>query len=571
MCCSPPLLPAHSALISFFFSGVGNLARPLFAVASVARPVFLAFVGSSVSSCDSLPVGHNHVPSQCLASVRRPVRVDQSECCSVSAQRGRDVVAASLVKPAVAHAQSSQKVILNRQVVVVDLGLVGSRVTIAGRSVVGPQAPGRQPQKLPSSLHCVLRLRGGAGNVFSSSGGSVADGDDVSSAGSVVLADEAVGSGVCDDRGILDDDGEDAVSVASAGVPANEEGGIGSGSVGHVYPIFVEGYRHPRGDFAFSPFDTRPCPNGPEFRTILYDAPPLIPRDVSSASSVRSSSVVDGGQCGNRGRSATLNGGVLSAPRGNRVDAGGVKEELAVRSSVARSLAVRSSAARSSVARSSVVPSPVSRRVPVVNDLHGAPIAMRMLGRQWVTPGPISHGRSAWYTLSVRRPVVLSRSSSLEVGPPSVGNAPESVSVDGDDRLLCLGVVDLIKLQFDDVLVQSYGYPGNGGQLLPCCTPLFNKLACVVPAGGSASVASPVRLSNIRIGRPAIASRMHVWEVVRFQRRTFIHNLGGRKTNTWCSTMSVRNGHHEGRTYFAPGCTSNPPLPKYCRIVYIDT
>ena len=35
--------------------------------------------------------------------------------------------------------------------------------------------------------------------------------------------------------------------------------------------------------------------------------------------------------------------------------------------------------------------------------------------------------------------------------------------------------------------------------------------------------------------------------------------------------MRVRRGHHEGRNYFAPGCAVNPPLPKYCRIVYIDT
>ena len=33
----------------------------------------------------------------------------------------------------------------------------------------------------------------------------------------------------------------------------------------------------------------------------------------------------------------------------------------------------------------------------------------------------------------------------------------------------------------------------------------------------------------------------------------------------------MNGGHHEGRNYFASGCRLNPPLPGYCRIVYIDT
>ena len=64
---------------------------------------------------------------------------------------------------------------------------------------------------------------------------------------------------------------------------------------------------------------------------------------------------------------------------------------------------------------------------------------------------------------------------------------------------------------------------------------------------------------------------LHIGEVVRFEIRTFVHNLVGRKTNTWCSAIRVKGGHHEGRNYFAPGCKHNPPLPCYCRIVYIDT
>ena len=272
-----------------------------------------------------------------------------------------------------------------------------------------------------------------------------------------------------------------------------------------------------------------------------------------------------------------MNDGVLSAPSSNKVDAGGVKEEPAARSSVACSPVARSSAARSFVARPFVVPSsdapnPVSYRVRS----DGPRVEMRMVGSHWVEPDPISHEFSAWYKPSIRRPVVLSRSPSLDVGSPSAGNARHGVSDDEDDRLHIdrlqhPGVEDLVKPQFDDVLVQSYGYAGNGRQQLPPCTPLFNKFACVVPAGGLGSVASPVRLRNIRIARPAIADRLHVGEVARFESRTFIHNLGGRKSNTWCSTLRVKNAHHQGRSYFAPGCNSNPPLPKHCRIVYIDT
>lgn len=472
--CVVPLLPSHSALGGgdagvrlFPFSGVGTLARPLCADASVARPRFSAPVGSP-ASCGSLhPVGPCRLPSQGLASARHSVRVDQSECCSVSAQRGWDAAAASLSKQGLAPIQSSHKFILNRQVTIVDLGLAGSCVTVSGRSVVGPQASGRQPQKLLSSSHYVSCLRGGGSAAASSSGGGVADGGDVGGAGSVVLADEAAGSGVGDDRGILNDDGGGIVSAASAGVLAKEEGCMDD-NVGHAFPIFIEGYRpHPRVGFVFSPFNVSPCPNSPKFRFIFYDAPPEAPRGVSSASSTRSSHVVGGDQDGNRGRLTALDNGALGAPSNNRVDAGNVKEELAVRSSVARS----------SVVRSSVVSRPVSYRVSVVNCAYGPPIEMRLVGRQWVEPGPISNEWSAWYRPNVRRPVKLTRSSSVEVGPPSAGHASENASVDRGDTLGYPGVGDL-KHQFDDVLVQCYGYPANGRRLFPSCTPLYNNLRC---------------------------------------------------------------------------------------------
>ena len=266
----------HSGARPISFSGVGTLVRPLFAVASVVRPGSFVFVGSSISSRINLyPVVRYHVPSQSVASARRSVEVGQSRRGSVSVQGGCDVVVvASFVAPSVAPIQSSQKVILDRQVIVVDLGLVGPCVidkVDVGCSVVG-QALGRQPPEFPSSLHYVLRLRGGDSTAISLGGNSDGDGD-VSGAGSGVLLDAAVGSGSGDDPGVLGDDRGGIVSVASAGVLAKEEGCI-DGSVGHAFPIFVEGCRPlPHVDVVFPPFNASPCPNSPEFRSILYDAP----------------------------------------------------------------------------------------------------------------------------------------------------------------------------------------------------------------------------------------------------------------------------------------------------------
>ena len=89
--------------------------------------------------------------------------------------------------------------------------------------------------------------------------------------------------------------------------------------------------------------------------------------------------------------------------------------------------------------------------------------------------------------------------------------------------------------------------PNDGRQLFHPCTPLCNKLAGKVPADGFVGIPSSIRLRNIKAGRPAMANVLHIGEVVRFECRTLIHNLGGRKTNTWRSTLHVRNAHHEGR------------------------
>ena len=124
--------------------------------------------------------------------------------------------------------------------------------------------------------------------------------------------------------------------------------------------------------------------------------------------------------------------------------------------------------------------------------------------------------------------------------------------------------------QFDDVLVRFYGYPNNGRPLFPPFTPLYNKFVGRVLASGSAYFPPSFRFRNLRVGKPATVDKLHVVEVVRFRHSTFIHNLGGRKPDTWCSALHVKNGHHVGKNYYAPGCTYNPPLPQHCRSVCID-
>ena len=355
-----------------------------------------------------------------------------------------------------------------------DLCLVGTSVSDVGCFVVGPQAFGRQPQKLPCSLHNVLRLRGGGG--------------DVSDAGSVVLGDEAAGSGVGDDSSSVSEGGSDAVSVASAGVLARDEVCISRGvefadpvfdhvlepemlfndlvgrnrmQVSHVFDHVVEQEklfesivgRNRRADLVFSLFSAKPSHDCPEFRARLF-SPPATPGNDSSASSARRFHVVDKDQAGNRGQPSALRRGAFSVPSGNKVDAGGVNEEFAARSpvassSVARSPVVSSSVARSPVASSSVARSPVASssvaRSPVVSSsVARSPVASSSVARSPVARPFVVQSPSVPNPVS-RRPV-LSRSSSLDVEPPSVGDARVRVSEEEDrlhiDRLQFLGLED---------------------------------------------------------------------------------------------------------------------------------
>ena len=133
---------------------------------------------------------------------------------------------------------------------------------------------------------------------------------------------------------------------------------------------------------------------------------------------------------------------------------------------------------------------------------------------------------------------VLTRSASSEFDPVraypgDVNHASRGVSVTGSDRWG--GPPD----QFDDVLVQHYGYLGNGRPLFPPHTPRYNKLIDLVY--------EPTCLRNIRAGKPAIAIGLHIGEVMRFQHRTFVYNFGGRRTNAKDSAMRVKGCHHEGK------------------------
>ena len=103
------------------------------------------------------------------------------------------------------------------------------------------------------------------------------------------------------------------------------------------------------------------------------------------------------------------------------------------------------------VVRSSEVPRPVS----YISLVHGPSIEFWHVSDQWVLPKPFSHEWSAWCKPNVHRPVT-SHSSSVDVGPPSVGQELDNVPVDDDDRLLFPGLEDL-KDEFGEIFVQCYG------------------------------------------------------------------------------------------------------------------
>ena len=106
---------------------------------------------------------------------------------------------------------------------------------------------------------------------------------------------------------------------------------------------------------------------------------------------------------------------------------------------------------------------------------------------------------------------------------------------------------------------------------MPICTPLYNKFVGKMFARGIQAFERPIRLRNIRIGHPAVANRLHIGEVVRYESHTFIHNVEGRQIGSLGATLRIFGAHHVGESFRAPGCSFKPPLPAHVRIVYIDT
>ena len=104
---------------------------------------------------------------------------------------------------------------------------------------------------------------------------------------------------------------------------------------------------------------------------------------------------------------------------------------------------------------------------------------------------------------------------------------------------------------------------------------ISNKFVGRVPPGGLRQARRRIRLRNIKVGHLAIADRVHVGEVVRYDSRTFIHNLEGRRTNAIVSALRITGAHHVGRNYDAfgasPGSRSISPVPSHARLVCIVT
>ena len=150
--------------------------------------------------------------------------------------------------------------------------------------------------------------------------------------------------------------------------------------------------------------------------------------------------------------------------------------------------------------RLSFTPSPVSSK----GRLDGTLVELRLIDGRWLSLEPVSPEWSGWYRPSVHRPVGC-RASSVSVGPPSVGQEPNDIAVGEDNEEWYLGRFgEEIKQEFDQTLVHCYGYPNNGRQLFPQCTPLYNKFAGRMFADVLVGIPGPIPLRNIKIGRPQL-------------------------------------------------------------------
>ena len=378
---------------------------------------------------------------------------------------------------------------------------------------------------------------------------------------------EAAGSFFGNDRRTLNGGRGSAARGTSAGVLAREEGHRRSWIFDHIIEqeklfesIVGRGRGHDRLPSPQFSVVERPAGYvqirlaflffGPPGDQVLpsrdFNPPPVTPGSVSSASGYGLPRVD-----GNPGSSATLNVGALSAPSGNSKVVQNRTRHMVVQTDPPPELVFKEprSVKEEPTVRSSVV------TFVVAFALCSNKALVASAGQ-----GPV---------LSHSGPVEV---ESVEVCPPSVDHLSRRVSV---------GLLDNWNYPrecFDEVLEKFYGrFMWSGRPELPHHANLYDKFA-----GKGSSVDLPEEnedgsfvhgpFRNIKAGVPAVGStgRGHIGEMLRFQTRTFVYNLGGRVTNTYGSAVRVPHGHHEGNNCFAPGSTFRPPLPSHCRIVYID-
>ena len=482
---------------------------------------------------------------------------------------------------------------------------------------------------MPSNLHCVLRLRvGGSARASSSSD------DDGSGESSVASLERsscmghgsgldvgAAGSGFDDDQFVLSSkgglqagrrssverqpvcDGVDVVGLAVA-----EDGGSTSsdarasvlakeevGDFEYCFPVNTGG--------ACSSF----CcpfhillpgdPTHSEHGVTRRDSPSSLSRDARSALSASNPSTVGVDRDVVVDSPVVVKSGALSAPAGlgivadsTKEESGGIKEKLPRQSVASEPVARRRSVVSEPVARRrSFSPSPVS----ILSHPDGTSVGLRMLGRSWLSPEPLSQEWSGWYHRSSSTQcwsafckTSAKRSPSVDANPPSeIGgqrgiihqhldydpNLDSNWSEDGNWSGESSGGIPVDYGEcFDDDLVQRYRYPPSGRQPMPSGTPMYNKFACKVLARGIEYVKT-FRLRNIRLGNFVLANRFPVGRLVRFGTITIVHNFWGRKTNTRNAAQRVTYARQVGKNCHVSGQQLQFPLPPHVRVVYIDT
>ena len=339
-------------------------------------------------------------------------------------------------------------------------------------------------------MHCVLRWRGGGSAVPSVDSG---DGGDVDSCSDASSGIGAAGSGVLGGQCTFSDGsragrrslgrrrpvhgdvhprvgsavpegGSDAGGGVSCVTLAKEEGAMNDG-VRRCFPIFIEEASSRRssvhdyieeqerlydsilGRARRRPVPPQqviaPCPcvveREPDYRVILYEPFPDPSRKVPSASGVSISRTVGVSQGSGQGQSVVVGDGALSAPICESRDVDVAKEE---RDGYPKELLT---------VRRGLGPEDhggLCRRLS--SELE--PVARR----QSSSPEP-APDCSAWCKPSVRRLDEGGEPPSIEVDFANTGRSPDEIQL--DDKPLSEIEEEHRRIQFDEILVQCYGYP----------------------------------------------------------------------------------------------------------------